>query len=432
MASWLCAYPACRRHLGPVVPGTVVPRGVPVPGTGYHLDPIKAAFDIGCMVRWLDYNDTWLAAEWGHPSDNLASILAVADYQSRRAAANLSVRDVLAAAIQAHEIQGVLALENSFNRVGLDHVLLVKVASTAVAARLLGGNRQQIMDALSQSWVDGQSLRTYRHAPNAGPRKSWAAGDAASRAVRLALMTLAGEPGLASPLSAPKWGFVDVSMHGQKLRLPRPFASHVMENILFKIAFPAEFHAQTAAESACQLHEHVHDRLEQIERVVLTTQESAIRIISKTGPMHNPADRDHCLQYIVAIALIHGELTSDHYEDRAAADPRIDVLRSKMEVVEDPRYTREYLEADKHSIANAVQVFFKDGTATANVAVEYPLGHRRRRAEGVPLLVEKFRTNVATRFATEKTAAIVELFLDRKKLESTSVVTLMDMLAVAE
>ena len=426
-------YPACRRHLGPLVPGTVVPDGARVPGTSFQLDPVKAAFDIGCAIRWLDYNDTWLAAEWGHPSDNLGAILAVADYRSRRAAAEgrapCSVRDVLAAAIQAHEIQGVLALENSFNRVGLDHVVLVKTASAAVATRLLGGNRRQIIDALSQVWVDGQSLRTYRHAPNAGPRKSWAAGDAASRAVRLALLTVQGEPGLATPLSAPRWGFTDATFRGQKLRLPRPFGCYVMENVLFKVAFPAEFHAQTAAESALQLHAHVKDRLDQVERVLLTTQESAIRIISKAGPLHNPADRDHCLQYIVAVVLIYGELTADHYEDRIAADPRIDILRAKMEVVEDPRFTREYLEEDKRSIANAVQVIFKDGTATPRVAIDYPLGHRRRRAEGIPLLVRKFQDNLAARFAPEKAKAIAELMLDRKRLEETPVPALMDLLA---
>jgi 2-methylcitrate dehydratase len=425
-------YPACRRHLGPIVPGTMVPSGTRVPGTSFELDPIKAAFDIGCMIRWLDYNDTWLAAEWGHPSDNLGAILAVADCISRCALATgkppLTVRDVLSAAIKAHEIQGVLALENSFNRVGLDHVVLVKVASTALATFLLGGNRAQIIDGLSQAWVDGQSLRTYRHAPNAGPRKSWAAGDATSRGVRLALMTMAGEPGLASPLSAPKWGFNDVCFRGQKLRLPRPFGSYVMENILFKVAYPAEFHAQTAAECGQRLHAEVIERLEQVERIVLTTQESAIRIISKTGPLHNPADRDHCLQYIVAVTLLFGDLTADHYEAQIAADPRIDLLRSKMEVVEDPRYTREYLDPDKRSIANAVQIFFKDGTSTAKVAVDYPLGHRRRRAEGIPLLAKKFRANVAPRFSAEKAAALVELFLDEKRLEAMSVAEMMGMM----
>ncbi len=414
----------------------MVPHGARVPGTAFQLDPVKAAFDIGCAIRWLDYNDTWLAAEWGHPSDNLAAILAVTDYRGRVAQAAgqpaPTVREVLVAAIQAHEIQGVLALGNGFNRVGLDHVVLVKVASTAVATRLLGGTRAQIIDALSQAWVDGQSLRTYRHAPNAGPRKSWAAGDAASRGVRLALMTLAGEPGLATPLSAPTWGFCDVSFEGQKIALPRPLGHYVMENVLFKIAFPAEFHAQTAAECAVLLHEQVKDRLGEIDRIVLTTQESAIRIISKTGPLHNPADRDHCLQYIVAVALIDGTLTADHYEDARAADLRIDRLRSKMTVVEDARYTQEYLEADKRSIGNAVQVFFKDGSSTAKVAIEYPLGHRRRRAEGIPLLVQKFRANLATKFSGAKADAITELLLDRARLEATPVPMLMDMLAETE
>ncbi len=419
-------YPACTRHLGPLVPGTIVPNGARVPGTSYQLDPVKAGFDIGCLIRWLDYNDTWLAAEWGHPSDNLGAILSVADHVSRAACGlartdKLTMRDVLLAAIKAHEIQGILALENSFNRVGLDHVLLVKIASTAVATQLLGGTKQQIVDALSQAFVDGQSLRTYRHAPNAGPRKSWAAGDACSRAVRLALMTMQGEPGLCSPLTAPHWGFYDVSFAGKRFQIPRPFGCYVMENVLFKVAFPAEFHAQTAAEAAVQLQPLVKDRLEQIERIVLSTQESAVRIISKTGPLHNPADRDHCLQYIVAVALVHGRLTADDYEDQAAADPRLDALRAKMEVHEDPRYSREYLEADKRSIANAVQIFFKDGSSTRKVEVEYPLGHRRRRAEGLPLLVKKARENLGTRFAARQVEDIVGLIQDRRRLEATPV-----------
>jgi 2-methylcitrate dehydratase len=420
-------YPACRRHLGPIVAGTVVPNGARVPGTGDQLDPVKAAFDIGCMVRWLDFNDTWLAAEWGHPSDNLGATLAVTDYLCRGGAA-LTVRDVLTAMIEAHEIQGVLALSNSFNRVGLDHVVLVKVASTAVATRLLGGNRDQIIDALSQAWVDGQSLRTYRHAPNAGPRKSWAAGDAASRAVRLALITLKGEPGLPSVLSVPRWGFVDVLMHGKPLVLAQPLGSYVMENVLFKVAAPAEFHAQTAAEAALGLHSQVHARLDEVERVVLTTQESAIRIINKTGPLHNPADRDHSLQYIVAVSLICGELTADHYEDRIAADPRIDRLREKMVVVEEPRYSREYLEPDKRSIANAVQVFFKDGTKTERVAIEYPLGHRRRRAEALPLLLQKARSNLGTLLPAQRAEEIVALCRDRPRLEAMPVPQFVDRL----
>ena len=423
-------YPACVRHLGPIVPGTIVPHGARVPGTSHQLDPIKAAFDIGCLVRWLDYNDTWLAAEWGHPSDNLGAILAVGDHRSRTNQAAgmspLTMRDVLTAMIKAHEIQGVLALENSFNRVGLDHVILVKVASTAVATALLGGTKDQIVSALSHAWIDGHSLRTYRHAPNAGPRKSWAAGDATSRAVRLALLAVSGEPGLPSALSADKWGFRDVLFRGQRLATPRPYGSYVMEHVLFKIAYPAEFHAQTAAACAIQLHAQVKDRLDQIEGIGLWTQESAVRIISKTGPLHNPADRDHCLQYIVAVALIHGALTADHYEDQVAADPRIDALRARMQVVEDPRYSREYLEPDKRSIANAVQVFFQDGTRTEKVEVEYPLGHRRRRAEGLPLLVQKFRANLATRFADDEVESLTALLLDQPRLEGLSVPAFME------
>ncbi len=417
-------YPACARHLGPIVPGTTVPRGARVPGTSFELDPIKAAFDIGCLVRWLDYNDTWLAAEWGHPSDNLGAILAVADFVSRNnlvsGKPSLTMLDVLTAMIKAHEIQGILALENSFNRVGLDHVVLVKAASTAVATHLFGGAKDQIINALSHAWIDGQSLRTYRHAPNAGPRKSWAAGDATSRAVRLALLAINGEPGLPSALTAKTWGFQDALFRGKALTLPRAFGSYVMENVLFKVAFPAEFHAQTAAECAVKLHPLVQTRLDQIQRVVITTQESAIRIISKTGPLHNPADRDHCIQYIVAIGLLFGDLTADHYEDKIAVDPRIDALRAKMEVVEDPRYSREYLEADKRSIANAVQVFFQDGTATEKMEIEYPLGHRRRRSEGLPLLVKKFRDNAATRFEAGKVEALVDLCVNGNRLQATS------------
>jgi 2-methylcitrate dehydratase len=423
-------FPACVRHLGPIVPGTIVPGGVRVPGTNHQLDPVKGAFDIGCTVRWLDFNDTWLAAEWGHPSDNLGAILSVADFLCR-SGKKLTIRDVLTAMIQAHEIQGVLALENSFNRVGLDHVLLVKVASTAVATKLLGGTATQIVNALSHAWIDGQSLRTYRHAPNAGQRKSWAAGDATSRAVRLALMAMNGEPGLPSALTTPKWGFQDVLFKGNSLKRPRDYGSYVMENVLFKIAFPAEFHAQTAAECAIKLHPLVKDRIDQIDRIVLTTQESAIRIISKTGPLHNPADRDHSLQYIVAVPLLFGSLTADHYEDATARDPRIDTLRDKMQVVEDPRYTREYLEADKRSIANAVQIFFNDGTATAKVEVEYPLGHRRRRAEGIPLLVKKFEANLATRLKPEAAKRIQSLCMDRARLETTAIDDFMAMWVAA-
>ena len=424
-------YPECVKLLGPVVPGTIVPDGARVPGTPFVLDPVQAAFDLGVMIRWLDYNDTWLAAEWGHPSDNLGGILAVADFVSRRhlaaGKAPLTMRDVLTAMIKAHEIQGCLALENAFNRVGLDHVVLVKVASTAVATQLLGGGREQIVDALSQAWIDGQSLRTYRHAPNTGPRKSWAAGDATSRAVRLALLTLAGEPGCPSALSASSWGFCDAAFGGKRLRFQRPYGSYVMENVLFKIAFPAEFHAQTAVEAAFALHPQARDRLDDIEKIVLHTQESAVRIISKRGPLHNPADRDHCLQYMVAIGLIFGELTADHYEDEVACDPRIDALRAKMEVAEDTRYSRDYLAPDKRSIANAVQVFFRDGSQTEKVEVEYPLGHRRRRAEGLPLLIEKCRSNLTTRFPRRRAEALVDLCLDRERLERMAVQEFVDL-----
>jgi 2-methylcitrate dehydratase len=430
-------FPACTKLLGPVVPGTVVPNGSRVPGTEYELDPVTAAFNIGALVRWLDFNDTWLAAEWGHPSDNLGAILAVADFVTRnarspfpwgegRAEGNpglpvFTVHDLLTAMIQAHEIQGVLALENAFNRVGLDHVLLVRIASTAVATRLLGGTQDQIVNAVSNAWLDGGALRTYRHAPNTGSRKSWAAGDATSRAVQHALMAVKGEMGYPSALSAPTWGFSDALFRAQPIRLARPFGSYVMEHVLFKISFPAEFHAQTAVEAAIRLHSEIKDRLEQVQQVVISTQESAVRIIDKTGPLHNPADRDHCLQYMTAIGLIFGNLTAEHYEDATARDRRVDALRMKMVVREDPRYTREYLEPDKRSIANAVQVFFANGEATEKVEVEYPIGHRRRRTEGIPLLVNKFTANLATRFGSAQARRIMDLFEDKARLEQMSV-----------
>lgn len=425
------SYPACVKLLGPIVPGTVVPNGARVPGTQFVLDPIQAAFNLGAMVRWLDFNDTWLAAEWGHPSDNLGGILTSADWLSRNRVAQgksaLMMKDVLTAMIKAHEIQGILALENSFNRVGLDHVILVKVASTAVITALLGGSREEVINALSQAWIDGQALRTYRHAPNTGSRKSWAAGDATSRAVRLALITLKGEMGYPSALSAPTWGFYDVLFKGKTFSLSREFESYVMENVLFKISFPAEFHAQTAVEAAFQLHPSVKDRLEQIEFIRITSHESAIRIIDKRGPLHNPADRDHCLQYMTAVGLIFGELTAAYYEDQAAADPRIDALREKMEVVENPHYSRDYLDPQKRSITNAVQVFFKDGSSTENVVVEYPLGHRRRREDGMPLLVEKFKTNLARRFPEKQQKQILEMCLDADLFNQTPVHEFMDL-----
>jgi 2-methylcitrate dehydratase len=418
-------YPACRQLLGPIVPGTIVPHGVRVPGTQFVLDPVQAAFNIGAMIRWLDFNDTWLAAEWGHPSDNLGGILAVADYVSQvrmtRAQEPLQMHDVLTAMIKAYEIQGILALENSFNRVGLDHVLLVKVASTAVVTQLLGGNREDIISAVSNAWIDNGSLRTYRHAPNTGSRKSWAAGDATSRAVRLALMRMNGEMGYPSALTAPTWGFYDVVFGGKPFSLSRPYSSYVVEHILFKISFPAEFHAQTAAECAIILHPQVIHRLEQIEKIVITTQESAIRIIDKVGPLSNPADRDHCIQYIVAIGLLFGNLTSDDYEDVRAVDPRIDMLRSKMVVEEEKQYSRDYLNPEKRSIANAVQVYFRNGMTTEKVVVEYPLGHRRRRAEGQPLLEQKFVANLSTHFSARQMQTILEVCLDQQKLQAMTV-----------
>ena len=427
-------FPECSKHLGPIVSGTTVLNGARVPGTQFELDPVKAAWDIGCMIRWLDFNDTWLAAEWGHPSDNLGGILAVADYVSRTNVAGgkkpLVVRDVLTAMIKDHEIQGCLALENSFNRVGLDHVLLVRVASTAVVTQLLGGTRDQIIDALSHAWIDGSSLRTYRHAPNAGPRKSWAAGDATSRAVRLAMLVLKGEIGYPSALTAPKWGFYDVSFKGQPFKFQREYGSYVMENVLFKISFPAEFHAQTAVEAAVTLHPKVAGRLDQIDKIVMTTHESAIRIISKTGTLNNPADRDHCLQYMAAIGLLKGNLVAEDYEDDVAADPRVDKIRDLMVIEEDARYSREYHEPDKRSIANAIQVFFKDGTKTEKVVVEYPIGHRRRRKEGIPILEEKFRRNLLTRFPSRRTAQVFELAKDQKRLESMPVNEFMDLLVI--
>jgi len=428
------SYPACTKLLGPLVPGTIVPNGARVPGTPYVLDPVSAAFNIGAMIRWLDYNDTWLAAEWGHPSDNLGGILATADWLSRTAVANgkkpLIMRDVLTAMIKAHEIQGVMALENSFNRVGLDHVILVKVASTAVVTAMLGGTRDEVINALSNAFIDGHPLRTYRHAPNTGSRKSWAAGDATSRGVRLALMAIKGEMGYPSALSAKTWGFYDVLFRGQPFKLPQPFGSYVMENVLFKISFPAEFHAQTAVEAAFQLHPLVRERLDEVEKVVITTHESAIRIIDKRGPLYNPADRDHCIQYMTAVGLIFGELTARHYEDEVAADPRIDALREKMEVVENPQFSKDYLDPAKRSIANAVQVFFRDGSHTEQVVVEYPIGHRRRRAEGVPLLIEKFKTNLARRFPPKQAGLILKVCQDAERLNGLPVNEFMDLLVI--
>ena len=423
-------FPACTKLLGPIVPGATLKGGARVPGTSHELDPVNAAFNIGAMIRWLDFNDTWLAAEWGHPSDNLGAILAVADFRARRGEA-VSVRHVLTGMIKAHEIQGVLALENSFNRVGLDHVLLVRVASTAVVAAMLGGTREQVINAVSNAWVDGGALRAYRHAPNTGPRKSWAAGDATSRAVRLALFALKGEMGYPSALTARTWGFQDALFRAKPITLAQPLGSYVMENVLFKISYPAEFHAQTAVEAAMTLHGEVHERLDQVDKILIETQEPGVRIIDKTGPLTNPADRDHCLQYMVAIPLIFGRLTGQDYEDAIATDTRVDVLRAKMQVVENPAFTADYYAADKRFIGNAVQVIYRDGSSSRRVAVDFPLGHRKRRAEGMPVLVQKFESSVLAHFGAARAKGITALFADRTKLEATGVDEFMGGLVVA-
>ncbi len=421
-------YPACTKLLGPIVPGTIAKNGARVPGTNYELDPVQAAFNIGAAIRWLDFNDTWLAAEWGHPSDNLGAILATADWVCRNSAGvgkvTFTVHDLLTAMIKAHEIQGCIALENSFNKVGLDHVVLVKVASTAVAAQVLGLTREQSLNALSLAWVDGQSLRTYRHFPNAGSRKSWAAGDATSRAVRLALIARQGEMGYPTVLTAKTWGFYDVSFGGKPFTFQRPYGSYVMENILFKISFPAEFHSQTAVEAAMTIQARMQAEgrsAGEIEKVSIRTHEACVRIIDKSGPLHNPADRDHCIQYMVAIPLLFGRLTARDYEDEVAVDPAIDLLREKIKCVEDPELTRDYLDPAKRSIANALSVEFSDGTSWEEVLVEYPIGHARRRIEAVPLLIEKFKINLARSFGKEQQEKILTLTLDRQKLEATSV-----------
>ncbi len=427
-------FPACTKLMGPVVPGASLSGGARVPGTSYELDPVLAAFNIGAMNRWLDFNDTWLAAEWGHPSDNLGGILAVADYLSRQARTQgedpLTMKDVLRAAIMAHEIQGVLALENSYNRVGLDHVLLVRVATTAVVTRMLGGDRETVLNAVSNAWVDGCSLRTYRHAPNTGSRKSWAAGDATSRGVRLALIAMTGEMGYPSALTAPSWGYYDVLFKGNKFQFQRPYGSYVMENVLFKISYPAEFHSQTAVEAGMTLHSQVKDRIGDIEKVVIETQEAGVRIIDKTGPLDNPADRDHCIQYMVAIPLIFGRLTAADYEDSVASDPRIDELRAKMQVKENQQYTKDYFDPKLRYIGNSVQVFFKDGTNTECVAVDIPIGHRERREEGIPVLKEKFVNSVAPRLGAKQWKELDVLCADPEKLAATAVDDFMALLVV--
>lgn len=426
-------FPECVKHLGPLVPGAVLPGGTRVPGTGHELDPVQAAYNIGVQVRWLDFNDTWLAAEWGHPSDNLGAILGVADWLSRTRVADgkvpLTIRDVLTAAIKAHEIQGCYALRNAFNRIGLDHVILVRLASTAVVTHMLGGSKDDIVAAVSHSWIDNGALRTYRHAPNTGPRKSWAAGDACRRAVIHALNAVKGCVGYPSALSAPTWGFYDVACAGKPFEFERPFGSYVMENVLFKISFPAEFHAQTAVEAALQLHSAVAGKLDQIERIALETQQAGLRIIDKTGPLANYADRDHCLQYMVAVALIFGRLEAADYGDAVAADPRIDVLRNLMTVKENPDFTRDYFDARKRYIGNSVQVFFRDGSCTAKVAVDYPIGHRQRRAEGIPVLWQKFGDAIAGQLPVRRCGQILALSRDTARFEATPVHAFMTLFA---
>jgi 2-methylcitrate dehydratase len=427
-------FPECVKMLGPLVPGATMPGGARVPATTFELDPVQAAFNIGTQVRWLDFNDTWLAAEWGHPSDNLGAILAVADYLSRRSLRenkkSVTVRDVLTYTIKAHEIQGGYALKNSFNRVGLDHVILVRLASTAVATAMLGGSKEDIVNAVSNSWIDGGALRTYRHAPNAGSRKSWAAGDACRRAVTHALNAIKGEMGYPSALSAKTWGFYDVLFKGNAFQFERPFGSYVMENVLFKISFPAEFHAQTAVECAMKLHPQLVGKLDQIDRIVIETQEAGVRIIDKTGPLANPADRDHCIQYMVAIPLIHGRLTAADYEDGIALDPRVDALRDRMQVKENPQFTADYFDADKRFIGNAIQVHFKDGTSTERVSIDFPIGHRRRRAEGIPVLVRKFEDALAGQYSRRRVQQILALIADVTRFESTPVHEFMDLFSV--
>ena len=426
-------YPACTKLLGPVVPGADMPgHGARVPGTAYELDPLRAAWNIGAMVRWLDYNDTWLAAEWGHPSDNLGAILALADYLSRKrireGGESLLMRDVMIAMIKAHEIQGILALENSFNRVGLCHVMLVRIASTAVAAQMLGCSRDECLNAVSHAWLDGSSLRTYRHAPNTGSRKSWAAGDASSRGLFLAFTAQRGEMGYPSAITAPTWGFQDVAFGNKPLVLKQGYATYTMENILFKISFPAEFHAQTAVEAAVKLHPQVIARLDEIDRIVIKTQESGDRIINKTGPLDNPADRDHCLQYMVAIGLLQGDLQAEHYEDNVANDPRVDALREKMEVSEEERFTREYLQADKRAIGNSLQIFYQDGSSSEEVVIDYPVGHRRRREQGIPLLKAKFERYLRGHISAKNSDQILAICADQQAFEATSVTQMMELL----
>jgi len=435
-------FPHCTKLLGPVVEGTTVPNGTRVPGTPYVLDPILGAFNIGAMIRWLDFNDCWLAAEWGHPSDNLGAILSVADWVNRtnksggQKVANgkiFTVKDILEAMIKAHEIQGVLALENSFNKVGLDHVVLVKVASTAVVANMLGLSESQTRDAISQAWVDGQSMRTYRHSPNTMSRKSWAAGDACQKAVNLALKVMAGEGGVPTVLTAPTWGFYDVNFKGNKFSFQRPYGSYVMENVLFKVSYPAEFHSQTAIEAAQRINKKLKEMgktAEDIDKVTNRTHEACIRIIDKQfKAMDNYADRDHCVQYMVAVMLVFNRLEAQDYTDssEAAQSPLVESLRKRIECVEDPQFTKDYHDPEKRTISNALTVRLKDGTTLAEEVVEAPLGHRLRREEAKPEIMKKYVRHLEPHFSTEHVQKLVELGNDPQELYKMPVDEYMDL-----
>ena len=420
-------YPACTKLLGPIVSGTTVQHGAKVPGTHFQLDPVQAAFNLGAMIRWLDFNDTWLAAEWGHPSDNLGGILMTADWLSRNAIAKgeqpIKMKDVLTAMIKAYEIQGCIALENSFNKVGLDHVILVKIATTAVVSQMLDLTRDQIINALSLAFVDGHNLRTYRHVPNTGSQKSWAAGDATSRAVRLALFAKTGEMGCPSVLTAKTWGFYDVLFDGKPFTFQRSYSSYVIENILFKVSYPAEFHSQTAVECAFQIYQKmqaIDKKPDDIKKISIRTHEACLRIIDKKGPLNNPADRDHCIQYMVAVPILFGQLTAEDYEDKIAMNPSIDKLREKIECTEDKNFTDDYHNPSKRSIPNAIKIEFQDGTHLEEIICEYPIGHMRRRKEGIPLLEQKFRTNLARRFSSQQQNRILAVSLNQRELEKMS------------
>lgn len=428
------AYPACTKLLGPVVPATIVPNGARVPGTPFVLDPERAALNCGALFRWLDFNDAFYGATVIHPSDTYGAILPLADWLSRTRAsqrkAPLLVRDVLEAGIKAYEVMGGLALENGYTAVGLDHTILVKIAVTAVATRMLGGSRQEIMDAVSNAWLDGHALAAFRRKPNTGSRKSWAAADAASRGVRLALMTMRGEMGYPAPLTAKRWGFYDVLFKGKKFRFQRPFGSYVMENTLFKIPYPTAFHGQSAVEAAIRLHPLVNNRLDDIKRIDVRCHNSSMTILDKTGPLYNPADRDHCMQYMIAVGMIYGEMTAEHYEDHVAADPRIDRLRAKMRLAESKQYEREYHDPAKRTNANSIQVHFTDGSKAPLSEVLYPLGHRRRRKEGIPHVMAKFEKNVARVFAPRQRDRILAACLDQKRLEAMPVHEFADLLVI--